>query len=154
MFSIYISFCNQQNLQHYDNTIADQRPRTGTKTQHHSRSNTMDDFRKQILANLSIVRPPLARKGYELEIVTSRTTSNNFCAWVFTTAEPPQAIFKGPVASSSKNAVEALLEATADLVSVGCSGVIREFESQLSHQIGDGAFVLESVVPEPEKDMN
>jgi hypothetical protein len=108
----------------------------------------MDTLRTQILANLSVVRPPLARDGYDLEIVTSRTSANNICAWVFATAEPPQPILRGPAASSSKKAVEMLLEVTADLVSQGCNDVIREFEGQLSHQVGVGAFVLDSAVPE------
>ncbi|SMR56506.1 unnamed protein product [Zymoseptoria tritici ST99CH_1A5] len=115
----------------------------------------MDTCREQILANLKVIRPSLTRTGNDLEIVTARASFGGvyYNAWVFSWSEPPLPILKGPNSTSSKKAVEALLEMTADLVALGCKDAIKDFEAQLSHQVGDGGLVLETAFAEPELEL-
>lgn len=98
--------------------------------------------RAQILSNLSAIGFT-PRGTYDVVVAKSGIS---LVAWVIlVSVEPRKAIMRGPPCGSCEDALEKLLEATAEMVAEKFEPQFGEFETQLSRMVGDGAFVLENV---------
>lgn len=101
------------------------------------------DIRAQLHANLNALQ---LAAPHSLEVIVARGLGGGLLAWVITGAR--KAIIKGPACSTVGEALEALLKATAQMVTQKFEAELEEFGDQLSTKV-EGAFVLDSVLEAP-----
>ncbi|CAK4033184.1 Hypothetical predicted protein [Lecanosticta acicola] len=100
------------------------------------------DIRAQIRANASSL-------GLDFIETVIALKNKTYTAWVMIFTNPRQAIIKGPPGATYEEALEGLLDTTAELAATTFEKDFKAFEEQLSEQVGEG-FVLEKfVAPTP-----